>query len=184
MADDETHFGFKRLSVGNWLTPDDAAVYQVRDPQAWIDAVYDAKLITAVPEEIKALTEVARGALVYGYLFYPLITLGTDQVFRVLEAAVRIKCEQLKISTETVKPNGQSSPVPYATLIRTLSDRGVIPAADMQRWLAGKDLRNMSSHPSRQWIINPGQALTMLRTTVEEINGLFADVEPQQNRAV
>jgi hypothetical protein len=41
-----------------------------------------------VPEPIRELFDVARGAMIYGWFFYPLFRLGEDQLHRVVEAAV------------------------------------------------------------------------------------------------
>ncbi len=63
----------------------------------WLKVITAPILDESVPEEVTDLYEAARGALVYGYLFYPLYDLGTGQLFRVAEAAVIHKCKAMGI---------------------------------------------------------------------------------------
>ena len=44
-----------------------------------------------------------RGAMVYGYFLYPLYVLGAEQLFRVAEAAVTLKCEQMGAKTDRMR---------------------------------------------------------------------------------
>ena len=73
--------GFKCLNPNNWLQPDFGPVLWP-DPEGappgtgWLIDVLGPQLSASVPSEVLKLFEVARGAIVYGYLFYPLMTLG------------------------------------------------------------------------------------------------------------
>ena len=94
------NFGFKRLTQGNWLTPDPVWKHFAHSPTtdpatAWMQEILRHDLAPTVPVAIRKLFEVARGSLAYGYLFYPLLTLGTEQIFRVLEGAITNKCSAL-----------------------------------------------------------------------------------------
>lgn len=60
--------------------------------------------------------------MVYGYFFYPLYTLASEQLFRVAEAVVTHKCHELGASPK--KMNTFEKKVQY------LLDEGVIPAVD------------------------------------------------------
>jgi hypothetical protein len=90
---------FKRLTVDNWQRPDPGLSIFVRlslqdgstrpiSGDDWAREILAIELSERVPLEIRRLFAVARGALVYGYFFYPLYTLGAEQLFRVAEAAV------------------------------------------------------------------------------------------------
>lgn len=72
----ETHFGFKRITAENWQEPDVPRLFGLTTPNAWIEAHLQPQLSPNVPQEIASLFEVARGAMIYGWFFYPLITLG------------------------------------------------------------------------------------------------------------
>ncbi len=72
-------FGFKEINQQNWLEPDQAIKGFVTISPAgmplsmsgedWMRAILAPKLLEAVPQDVQALFEVARGALVYGYSF-------------------------------------------------------------------------------------------------------------------
>ena len=89
---------FKRLTPENWREHDATAnhIVRIRDGIAtklndedWAAIILEPELTPAVPEEVRNLFEVAQGVLCYGCFFYPLYTLGSEQFYRVLEAALR-----------------------------------------------------------------------------------------------
>jgi hypothetical protein len=94
-------FGFKRLSLENWLTIDPAwngvvmSASRADPTEAWVDDLVKTVLDPVVPVAIRKLFETARGVLVYSLTFYPLLTLGAEQLFRVLETAASAKCKML-----------------------------------------------------------------------------------------
>lgn len=134
------------------------------DELNWLKLFLDPKLRPEVPNEIKTLYEVARGTMVYGWFFYPLYTLGSEQIFRVIETAVREKC------TNMSSPKSVNS---FAGGIDWLVDKGVIPQSDAFKWHALRKLRNIASHPERQTILMPGMAVDLLQRTAERISSLF-----------
>jgi len=167
-------FGFKEINQQNWLEPDEAIKVFVKispdgKPQSmsgedWLQPILTPKLLEAVPQDVQALFEVARGALLYGYFFYPLYTLAAQQLFRLTEAAVSHKCKALGA------PNSKER---FAEKIRWLANKGVIPETDIPAWDAVRKLRNSASHPERQSIITPGMAIGLLERVTEQINDLF-----------
>ena len=83
---------FKRLTVNNWLEPDRVMSYFIQTSREtgetqpmtgedWLEEILEPRLSEEVPVQIHALFEAARGALVYGYLFYPLLHLGFRATF-------------------------------------------------------------------------------------------------------
>ena len=173
MAADETHKGFKTLTADNWRDLDEVTQYFSRDPDTWIVAFLQPQLGSQVPQDISALFEVARGAMIYGWHFYPLLTLGMEQCYRINEAGLRVRCKQLEIATAVVSKNGNERPRSFLDLQRELMARGVIPAGDVVFWDAARDLRNWASHPEQQPILPPGEALAILRRTAEMLDVLF-----------
>jgi hypothetical protein len=73
-------FGFKRLSLDNWLTVDPtwagiAMSSSLPNPsEAWVFDLVQSELSPAVPVNIRRLFQIARGTLVYSLMFYPLLT--------------------------------------------------------------------------------------------------------------
>ncbi len=130
----------------------------------WAEQFLGPALGGTVPGEVIRLFEVARGALAYGYFFYPLYTLAGEQLYRVAEAAVSEKCALL----------GAPKRSTFQDKIKFLLGRGVIADADFVRWDVVRMLRNLSSHPRRQNILPPGAVATTLYTVAEMVNSLFA----------
>jgi hypothetical protein len=56
-----------------------------------------------VPLNIRKLFETARGNLIYSLMFYPLLTLGAEQLFRVLETSASAKCKEVNASPNQTK---------------------------------------------------------------------------------
>lgn len=170
-----TKHGFKEIDSDNWLEPDPIMKGFVRfDPVSgsihmegpdWVNALLEPGLSETVPDDVQALFEVARGAMVYGFFFYPLYTLSSEQLYRVAETAVKQKCIQLR-ETEGIRS--------FARRIKWLHAVGVIPDSDLIRWEAIRNLRNVASHPDKQSIITPGNAIGTLERLSELINSLFA----------
>ncbi len=71
----ELHHGFKRITAANWQEPDVRQMFPLMTHEVWLEVHLRPKLNTKIPEEVSALFEVARGAMIYGWFFYPLIAL-------------------------------------------------------------------------------------------------------------
>jgi hypothetical protein len=158
------------VSLENWPTPD--PVWQAfahppfRDPaDAWVQDVLKHDLSPAVPVAVRELFEVARGTLIYGFLYYPLLTVGTEQIFRVLEAAVSSKCVVLGAPAQADS---------FFTKLRWLLKIEAIDQETHRRWHIMRELRNATSHLSDQNIFDPNIALQMLEGAVELIDWFFA----------
>jgi hypothetical protein len=131
---------------------------------AWVFDLVQSALDPAVPLNIRRLFEIARGTLVYSLMFYPLLTLGTEQMFRVFETSLSTKCIDL------------SAPVKIATFVDKidwLTTLGAISVEDKGRWSAIRKLRNEASHPKDQNIFPPSEALPHVDAAIELINRLF-----------
>ncbi len=169
-----TRFGFKEILVDNWLEADLVMLSFVKiSPEGesvpmsgedWIASILNTALDETVPDDVQALFEVARGAMIYGYFFYPLYTLAAEQLFRVAESAVHQKCKSL---------NSPSSVRSYSRRIDWLVANGVIPREEVPRWHNMRELRNAASHPVHQTIVTPGNAIGILERAAESINQLF-----------
>jgi hypothetical protein len=203
--------GFKELSIANWLEADKPSTVWVTmlangkivptTGEVWLHQLLEPQLVDAVPIEIHQLFEVARGALAYGYFFYPLYTLAGEQLYRVVEAAVSYKYESL----DGPKPNKTR----FEKKIDWLFDVGILTnTAEIQReqaieqfkrslpdtewtsdmeihvegirseklsWHAIRHLRNYTSHPKRQTIQMPVDAIRSLRDVAAKINTLFVE---------
>jgi hypothetical protein len=170
----ENHYGMKAIDASNWLAPDPTVSglaevgqdgqFRVLTGEDWVNVITRPQLASAVPEDIRKLFEVARGCLVYGYYFYPLYTLGQEQLLRIVETAVMQKCELLGVRSRIrTFQNG----VDY------LIKQGVIDRSERNVWNAMVKLRNDGAHPSEQMILPPGLAIAALKNISDDINKLF-----------
>ena len=171
---------FKRLTVDNFQQPDSTLSVFVRMSAQdgsirtlsggdWAQEILTVELSEQVPLEVRRLFAVARGALVYGYFFYPLYTLGAEQLFRVGESAVSHKCRALGMSKRKLKEKG------FEGQLEHLVTEGIIPSSAQQRWDALRKLRNLTSHPENQSILPPGIAIGELRRIAADIDRLFTE---------
>jgi hypothetical protein len=171
---------FKRLTIENFQQPDPTLSVFVRfsaqdgsirtlSVDEWAQEILAVELSERVPLEVQRLFAVARGALVYGYFFYPLYTLGAEQLFRVAETAVNRKCRDLGVSEKRLRK------LKFRERVERLVRKGVIQPTARQGWEALWDLRNLTSHPERQSILSPGMAIGELRRIAADIDGLFVE---------
>jgi len=171
------NLGFKQITQDTWLKPDristsfllvppETGVDDIKKGEIYLDMILQPRLNEDVPIEVIKLYEVARGALVYGYFFYPLYTLACEQLFRVGEAAIIFRCKTF--SPRLAKRT-------FEKKIEFLFKQRILNELEKQRWHALRELRNISSHPVDQSIYPPGPVIGILAHMAEDINSLFTE---------
>jgi len=165
--------GQKDITAENLSEPDPRIQYFVKSAETWVKRCQVIPLGPEVPTDVTDLLEVARGAIIYGWFYYPLMTLGVEQCFRCLETAARIRAKQLGIQIERPDPKRGVIPEGFAHLVRQLHRGGAIRSDDLPRWDAGRDMRNYVSHPEQQMIVMPGEVVGLLDNTIELVVRLF-----------
>ena len=174
--------GHKRITLKNWMLPDpaSAALAMVSrldgsarpiTPEDYVAPALQPQLYATVPEDVRDLYEVARGALAYGYFFYPLFTLATDQCLRVAEAAVDAKAQAFGCPKKVKH---------FYDRIEWLVARGAISPADRESWHGLRELRNEGSHPRNQHIFTASIVFDMFRHVAARVNSLFPAIEPAE----
>ena len=136
----------------------------------WAQNLLVPSLVPAVPSEVRELYEVARGAMLYGSLFYPLFTLGLEQIARVAEAAVMAKATLLGVPLQTAKGKRKN----LYTILNDFLAGGTLTKAEYEDWSMIRKFRNDVSHSGQPMILPPGVALGLLGSLTETINRLFA----------
>lgn len=172
MRRQKTILPFRELSPTNWSAPDPILRHLV-----WIrpdgshepvsgdflaEGILSIRLNDAVPPAIRALFEVARGSMCYGYYFYPLYALGAEQLYRVAEAALKHRCQGSKRTR-------------FVDLIGEAISARIVPEDMRQELDAIRQMRNYSSHPEDQTILWPGDAKTTVDRVGLLLNTLFPD---------
>lgn len=167
----------KKITAENWLEIDpiiasgvfvrmalaDGTVWQIT-PQDWTERLLVAQLSAAVPNTVRDQVEIARAVMIYGSLFYPLFTLGLEQLFRVTEAAAPAKASQL----------GKRKGRKYHEILADLRASGVLTDDEYESWSGMRRFRNATTHANEAMILPPGAAIGMFATIVASIDRLFA----------
>lgn len=173
----ESNRRFRELTLENWTEPDPTNKAFGRmspvvgvGPRSmsgddWARAFLSVELKQHIPHEIRELFEVARGAMLYGWFFYPLFALGEEQLYRVLEAAARARYRQT---------GGPQREPRFKEAIDFLVGNAVIPEPDREHWDAARELRNAASHREQHAAMPPGTILRHLELSAHDINRLFA----------
>lgn len=170
----QAEFGHKKLTTSNWLQPDPVSSVFVRVIPAegraeklsaddWAKAFLSLHLSTKVPGEVRALFNVARGACLYGYFYYPMYTLGMEQMYRVGEAAITHKCGELELPTKAS----------LARKIQRLVALNVLNEREAEGWGILRRLRNWASHPQQPSVVPPGQVLQQIRRLIRQVDALY-----------
>lgn len=164
----------KRITPQNWLEPDPTGASAGMAPPAWRDAFLAIRLDKRVPAEISAMFETARGSVIYGRFFAPLVTLGVEHCYRVLEAAVRARCAQLDIPVSVLDNQGKGHALSFAHNLRQLIDGGLVSEADAVLWKQAGELREWATQPGHGDQVGPDHAATALSRAATLLNRLFA----------
>jgi hypothetical protein len=171
---------FKQLTPENWLTiDDDCSLFWwvskdgtqagTMNGEDWLEVFLAPKLLPSVPANVRDLFEIARGALVYGYFFYPLFTLALEQLFRVGETAIS---ERRKQAGASIHEGGRK--YRFKENVDWLRRNNQISEDQFEEWEALRDARNYASHPERPSKIPPGAVGLLLKLMAKRINLLFA----------
>lgn len=166
--------GFKRLTPENWLEPDSIMRVFRYSVEEWVHDILQIQLSEDVPLEVRKLFAAARGALCYGYFFYPLYALASEQLTRVAETAVSRKYEAVG-GPKRVRSAPESKPrrATFEDKLRYLEEQGLITGLDAIWWVAIREHRNDASHPEDHRPQIPSRAVGRAETLAEKINGLF-----------
>ena len=74
----EMHFGIKCITAANWQLPDKTTLLLLKmtavakTEKEWVETFLRPALKPIVPKDIAKLIEVARGAMILSWYFYPL----------------------------------------------------------------------------------------------------------------
>lgn len=170
------NFGFKKLTSDNWLKADPVMNHMVLfsklpaefDPRLasdWVKRILDIKIDERVPENIRGMYAVAKGMAVYGILFYPLFTMASQQLYRIVETAIIQRGKDLGMPDTLRKMNAR---LDWLQNHKYITDRG----RAMLRLMC--DIRNHVSHPQNQELHWPASAIGDLERIAGDVEGIFA----------
>lgn len=175
MTEKALSLGFKKLSKDNWRLPDPINEYFIKinlytgekfcvSDDERVEEFLNVELSPEVPLDVQRQFEVARGAMLYGCFFYPLFSLGADQLMKVAESAVTHKCLVHGLAKKTMR---------YEIKLQKLRDYNYLTISEHTDWEILRKLRNEFSHSKMQNIFPPFEAKSFLKNIAGKINKLF-----------
>jgi hypothetical protein len=169
--DQDVVLGFKRITACNLTTQDITRLFGNHSEAEWIQNFNGPQLASIVPEPVRRLFELARGAMIYGRFYYPLLTIGYAECGRTLEAGARHAAHVAGLAPEPEKQRFS-----YDEILKRLTKAGGLTASEREHWNVGRELRNAFAHPVTSTIFLPGDASAKLRLTAASLNSLFLSV--------
>jgi hypothetical protein len=151
-----------------WKTRPDSGTVVPASADDWLSGM-SALISPPVPPPIINLFEQARACAAYGYFFYPLYSLAVEQVVRVADAAMTVKCKMMSA------PKSQTSR--FIERVDWLARHGGMADFDAQRWHHLRAWRNELTHQTRPTILTPAMVASLLDTVARDIQALFT-VDP------
>lgn len=164
----------KRITSQNWLEHDTAGAPANTDLQSWRETFLVVMLGEGVPQEVAAMFEAARGCFLYGWFFSPLVVLGVEHCYRVLEAGVRVRCAQLGLPVFLRDRQGKEHALSFVHNLRQLTAHGAIDQADAVLCRQAGELRDWAASPKHGNQLEPEHVATAFTRAATLLNKLFA----------
>lgn len=130
----------------------------------WAERILKSQLIDSVPSDIKEMFEISRGILVYGWFYYPLFTVGAENMYFVIETAVGERCLQLHA------PKGRRT---FKKKVDWMFEKRHLTEFEFGRLDASRNLRNMAAHRDKGCFYDPSWSVDGVCVAADIINGLF-----------
>jgi len=130
----------------------------------WFNKIFQKKLNDSIPIVVSEQIEITRNIMVYGYFFYPIFTFASEQLTRIAENAINIRCNSLQC------PKSKKT---FKEKIEWLHKNSLLSKESYLKWESIIKLRNKFSHPEKQSIITPFMGIELINNIVEEINNLY-----------
>lgn len=163
----------KKIDHDNWLQADTSGKSPITEVTKWREAFLSVRLVPAVPADVAHMFEAARGGMLYGYFFQPLLALAVEQCYRVLENGARARCIQAGLVVNCADSQGKLHALSFAHNLRALARLGLIADADLARWRQAAELRAWIATPAHQAALTLEHCKTALLRAADLLNKLF-----------
>jgi hypothetical protein len=167
----KAQYGFKMIDESNLLEPDPLVggmamrennVIRQMVPGDLMRPILAVTVEEPVPFEVRRSFFFARNAMCYGFWYYPLITMGSQQLLRVADYATEV----------AGKANGLMPHRNFRPRLDQLVAAGVIDPSHLQTWLFICRFRNKATHPEWQQVWGIPQTVQVVRMVADEIKAL------------
>jgi hypothetical protein len=163
----------KVIDRDNWLQVDAGGHGRSADARKWREAFLAIRLDPAVNPDIARMFEAARGGMLYGYFFQPLMAMGVEQCYRVLENGARARCTEAGLPVNCVDSQGKQHPLSFGHNLRALVKIGLIPEPDLKHWQQAREMRDWVIAPEHQTVLTLDHGVTALTRAAELLGQLF-----------
>lgn len=163
----------KSINHDNWLQADANGPSPYGDDRSWREAIFHVRLEGTVDREVARLFEAARGGLLYGYFFQPLLAMGVEQCYRVLESGARARCAEAGLAVSCNDNQGRAHPLSFGHNLRALMKEGLIPDADLLLWQQAREMREWVATPAHQSLLTLDHGVTALTRVAELLGRLY-----------
>ncbi len=163
----------KSINHDNWLQADTRGPDRDGDARIWRETILTVRLDAAVNREVARMFEAARGGLLYGYFFQPLLAMGVEQCYRVLESGARARCAEAGLVVSCNDNQGRAHPLSFGHNLRALLQQGLIPETDRVLWQQAREMRDWVATPEHQAILTRDHGATALARVAELLGRLY-----------
>ncbi len=163
----------KSINHDNWLRADTSSQERSVDARIWREAFLSIRLEPEVGPDIARMFEAARGGMLYGYFFRPLLAMGVEQCYRVLEYGARVRCLAADLPVTCADNQGRQHPLSFGHNLRALARLGLISPEDLNLWLQAREMRDWVVAPEHQTALTQEHGATALARAAELLGRLF-----------
>lgn len=180
-AGSAAQYGFKLVTAQNLADPDplvsllvtrEGETFRRMTPEDFARPILAVTLEEPVPFEVRHAFLYARNAMCYGYWYWPVVTLGFEQVLRVADFATNV----------AARANGLKPKWSFERRIDQLIAATIIETERKPVWNYIRKLRNKVTHPERQLTWGIAQPITDMRLIAEAIQGLRWVATPETDK--
>lgn len=134
--------------------------------EQWVNFVLSFELPTEIPEELREMFGRIQACMVYGCYHYPLFTMGSEEMYRFLETA-------LKAAVRTAGASNRVLNGTFSDHIDWAARNSVICDEQVCCWRGALALRNRASHKDKNSTLPPNFSLSDLKMAKELTEAIF-----------
>ena len=148
------------------------AVFSAPDFESYAEAfVVEGRFHRDVPEAVRESYAVAEQIMAHAYYHYPMYEEALVKLLRTLEMAVRLRCEQIGITTTFTDKKGEIQGKNLGSLFDQLAKQE--PSKTIKKTLNRlRKLRNILMHPKDKLLLG-ATAINAVQHTLVQLNALF-----------
>lgn len=138
--------------------------------ETWVSEILRYEIPSCYPGVMQEQFDRARACIVYGCYYYPLFTLGVEELCRFYETALNEFLSKVGSSKSTMRKS-------FKEKVTWMENNQHFDEQTADRWRSIVGLRNAASHKSSCTTLPPNLALHQLSIAVELIDDLFFPTE-------